>query len=101
MAVVPVAVVPVAAPLLVVVPRPLSDADPGHGECPEASRTCRRCRRAFARHPSVGPEAFPTHWLCPACARPAFGGPSARLRLVGGAGDPLRGQVPLARERAR
>jgi len=101
MAVVPVAVVPVAAPLLVVVPRPLSDDDPGHGESPDASRTCRRCRRSFARHPSVGAETSPTSWLCPACARPARGGPAARLRIVGGAGAPRRDQVPLGRERAR
>ena len=101
MAVVPVAVVPVAAPLLVVVPRPLPNDDPGHGDSPEGSRTCRRCRRFFARHPSVGAGTLPIHWLCPACARPARGGPSVRLRIVGGTGDRRRDHEPLAHERAR
>jgi len=94
-------VVPPVRPLLVVVHPPFSGDDPGHEDrfgATHVTRTCRRCRRTFARHPSVSSEGSPTHWLCPACDPSTAGrGSRARLRLVGGADGPDPGHVPDAR----
>ena len=97
-------VVPPFRPVLVVVQAPVSGADPDHedysGTFP-GTRTCRRCRRSFARHPSVCSEDTPTRWLCPACDRSSAGrGPRARLRVVGAPTGPDPGPVRVARESA-
>ena len=95
-------VVPPLRPALVVVQLPASGADPEHEDRSGAlhgTRTCRRCRRTFARHPSVCSEDSPVRWLCPACDRSSAGrGSRARLRVVGAPTDPDRGQEHVARE---
>ncbi len=99
-------VVPPVRPPLVVVRPSLPGPDDGNEEVSGSSRTCRRCRRTFARHPSVLFVDLVARWLCPACDHERARRTSrVALRIVGPAPDTFRvpdpGPVPAAQERSR
>jgi len=75
------AVVPPGRPALVLMPRP--GTAPGHEERPPNAKTCPRCRRTFARHPSIRSDDFSTRWLCPPCRHVPLGRTfGAHFRIV-------------------
>jgi len=81
-------------PALVLMPCP--GTAPGHVDHPLAAKTCRRCRRTFARHPSICSEDFSPRWLCPPCRHgPAQRTSGARLRIVSAIG-PDRSPRPFS-----
>lgn len=61
---------------------PVAGQDARLEERPDPT-TCHRCRRTFARHPSIDADRSPAPWLCPPCrCRPSWRVPTAHLRVV-------------------
>jgi hypothetical protein len=52
---------------LVAVASEPSDVDTEAEEDSDPMTTCGRCRRSFARHPSISPGDAAKWWLCPPC----------------------------------